>query len=279
MPDHNDQALRAAITRLLACEAQRTDGRLTVSNLAAEAGLTRQQAYRSPVIYVWREATREPPSTSHPDKTQARIERLARELAAAQQRAQRYRQERDAARDRAKTLANACRVLDEETRHYEPRSPTPTSSCRSVIGRSRGSPRSRRRAATLTGECLASSRERELLPRSRSPIWAQRRQIAPLGVRPERRLAVIVRGAPAVLVGDLAPTPVLQRTGGDDPERLERVDPLLADGAQVRPVVAHVEGIEKLLVALQATQPHVAREHRSLRRVLPRDRPADAGVV
>ena len=114
MPDHNDQALRAAITRLLAGEAQRTDGRLTVSNLAAEAGLTRQQAYRSPVIYVWREATREPPSTSHPDKTQARIERLARELAAAQQRAQRYRQERDAARDRAKTLANACRVLDEE---------------------------------------------------------------------------------------------------------------------------------------------------------------------
>jgi len=102
------------MTRLLAGEAQCTDGRLTVSNLAAEAGLTRQQAYRSPVIYVWREATREPPSTSHPDKTQARIERLARDLAASQQRAQRYRQERDEARDQARTLANACRVLDEE---------------------------------------------------------------------------------------------------------------------------------------------------------------------
>ena len=114
MPDHNDQALRAAMARLLAGEAERTDGRLTVSNLAAEADLSRQQAYRSPVIQAWREATREPPSTSHPDKTQARIERLARDLAASEQRAQRYRQERDEARAQTKTLANACRALDEE---------------------------------------------------------------------------------------------------------------------------------------------------------------------
>lgn len=114
MPDHNDQALRAAMTRLLTGEAQRTDGRLTVSNLAAEAGLTRQQAYRSPVIHVWREATGDRPPIEHPDKTEVRIERLTRDLAAAQQRAQRYRQERDEARDQARTLANACRVLDEE---------------------------------------------------------------------------------------------------------------------------------------------------------------------
>jgi hypothetical protein len=112
--DRNDQALRAAMTRLLAGEAQRTDGRLTVSNLAAEAGLTRQQAYRSPVIHDWREATHDPSPTEHPDKTQARIERLTRDLATAQQRAQRYRQERDEARDQARTLANACRVLDDE---------------------------------------------------------------------------------------------------------------------------------------------------------------------
>jgi hypothetical protein len=114
MPDHNDQALRAAMRRLLAGEAQRTDGRLTVSNLAAEAGLTRQQAYRSPVIHAWRDAARDPPPGDHPDTTQARIERLARDLAAAEQRAQRYRQERDEARAQTKTLANACRVLDEE---------------------------------------------------------------------------------------------------------------------------------------------------------------------
>jgi len=88
--------------------------RLTVSNLAAEAGLSRQQAYRSQVIHTFRDATRELPSTDHPDKTQARMERLARDLAASQQRAKCYRQERDESHDRAKTLANACRALDEE---------------------------------------------------------------------------------------------------------------------------------------------------------------------
>lgn len=102
------------MARLLAGDAQRTDGRLTVRNLAAEAGLSRQQAYRSPVIHDWRKATSDPPPTEHPDNTQARIERLTQDLAAAQQRAQRYRQERDEARDHVKTLANACRALDEE---------------------------------------------------------------------------------------------------------------------------------------------------------------------
>ena len=114
MPDRNDQALRTAMTRLLAGEAQRTDGRLTVSNLAAEAGLSRQQAYRSPVIDAWREATQGAQPSSHPDKAQARIERLNQDLAAAQQRAQRYRQERGEALAQVKTLANACRALDEE---------------------------------------------------------------------------------------------------------------------------------------------------------------------
>jgi uncharacterized coiled-coil DUF342 family protein len=102
------------MTRLLAGDAHRTDGRLTVSNLAAEAGLTRQQAYRSPVIHAWRDATREPQSTRHPDKTQARIERLAQDLTASQERAQRYRHERDEAHAQSQTLANACRALDEE---------------------------------------------------------------------------------------------------------------------------------------------------------------------
>jgi hypothetical protein len=102
------------MTRLLAGEAQRTDGRLTVSNLAAEAGLSRQQVYRSPVINAWRDATSDPPPSDHPDKAQARIELLTRDLAAAQERAQRYRGERDEARIQAKTLANACRVLDQE---------------------------------------------------------------------------------------------------------------------------------------------------------------------
>jgi hypothetical protein len=114
MPDHNDQALHDAMTRLLAGDACRSDGRLTVANLAAEAGLTRQQAYRSPVINAWRDATNDPDRLRHPDKTQAKIERLTNDLAAADKRARRYRAERDDAQARTQTLANACRALDEE---------------------------------------------------------------------------------------------------------------------------------------------------------------------
>jgi chromosome segregation ATPase len=114
MSDHNDRVLREAMMRLLAGDAQRTDGRLTVANLAAEAGLTRQQAYRSSVIDAWREAIRDLEPAQHPDMTQARIERLTQDLAASQERARRYRLERDEARARTQTLANACRALDQE---------------------------------------------------------------------------------------------------------------------------------------------------------------------
>jgi hypothetical protein len=114
MPDNNDDALRDAMARLLAGSAQRTDGELTITNLAAEAGLTRQQAYRSSVIDSWREATRDADTTKHPDGTQARIEGLHQELAMSQERARRYRLERDEARAHIQTLANACRALDEE---------------------------------------------------------------------------------------------------------------------------------------------------------------------
>ena len=65
-------------------------------------------------IHAWRDATRDPPATEQPNKTQAQIDRLARDLAASQQRAQRYRQEQEEARDQAKTLANASRALHEE---------------------------------------------------------------------------------------------------------------------------------------------------------------------
>jgi hypothetical protein len=114
MPDDNDDALRAAMTRLLAGESGQTDGQLTITNLAGEAGLTRQQAYRSPVIATWREAVRDRTVTPHPDITQRRIERLTQDLAASQERARRYRLDRDEARDQIQTLANACRALDEE---------------------------------------------------------------------------------------------------------------------------------------------------------------------
>jgi hypothetical protein len=114
MPDNNDNALRVAMARLLAGDAGHTDGQLTITNLAAEASLTRQQAYRSPVIATWRKAIRDRASTPHPDSTQRRIERLTQDLAASQERARRYRLERDEAQAQIQTLANACRALDEE---------------------------------------------------------------------------------------------------------------------------------------------------------------------
>ena len=118
------------MTRLLAGEAQRTDGRLTVSNLAAEAGLSRQQAYRSPVINAWRDATSDPPPTDHPDKTQARIERLARDLAAAQN--------ARSATDRSETKP--------ATRPGRSRTPAASSTRKTKALRSRARRRTRRRA-------------------------------------------------------------------------------------------------------------------------------------
>jgi hypothetical protein len=85
--------------------------------------------------------------------------------------------------------------------------------------------------------------------------------------------------APAVLVGDLAPAPVRQGPVGDDAERFERVDAWLSDGAQVRPVIAHVEGVEQLLAGVQAAEPGRAGEHGPVGRVFPLDRAADVGGV
>jgi len=114
MPEHNDDAIRGAMARLLAGNSRHTDGQLTITNLAAEAGLTRQQAYRSPVIATWRDAIGNRAVTPHPDITQRRIDQLTQDLAASQKRAHRYRLERNEARAQIQTLANACRALDEE---------------------------------------------------------------------------------------------------------------------------------------------------------------------
>jgi len=39
---------------------------------------------------------------------------------------------------------------------------------------------------------------------------------------------------------------------------LEWVDALLGDGAQVRPVIAHVKGVEQLLAGVQAAEPSMS---------------------
>lgn len=51
-----DDTLRAAARRLLTGEHQRTDGALTISNLAREAGVARATAYRSSVVEEFRAA-------------------------------------------------------------------------------------------------------------------------------------------------------------------------------------------------------------------------------
>ncbi len=45
-----EQALREALTRLVSGNAARTDGRLTVANLAREAGVGRATANRAPAL-------------------------------------------------------------------------------------------------------------------------------------------------------------------------------------------------------------------------------------
>lgn len=45
-----EHALRGALTRLVSRNAPRTDGRLTVANLAREAGVSRATANRAPAI-------------------------------------------------------------------------------------------------------------------------------------------------------------------------------------------------------------------------------------
>ncbi len=51
-----DDALRHAARRLLDGTSLRTDGALTVQNLAREAGVSRATAYRSPVLGEFRDA-------------------------------------------------------------------------------------------------------------------------------------------------------------------------------------------------------------------------------
>ena len=50
-----DDALRQAAGRLLTGAPLRGDGALTVQNLAAEAGVSRASAYRSPVLVEFRQ--------------------------------------------------------------------------------------------------------------------------------------------------------------------------------------------------------------------------------
>lgn len=110
-----------AITRLLRGESRRTDGRLTLTNLAAEAGLTRQQVHRTGLVDRWNrlKAEREEADGAPADANLAEITRLKELLAREREIKDRYRHERDEARTRASTLANVVRIQDGELAQLE----------------------------------------------------------------------------------------------------------------------------------------------------------------
>jgi hypothetical protein len=68
-----------------------------------------------------------------------------------------------------------------------------------------------------------------------------------------RRLAVVVPAAP-VLVGDVAPAEVGEWLVRNDPERLEWIHALRADGREVGPVVAEVEDVDEPFAECQPAE-------------------------
>jgi uncharacterized coiled-coil DUF342 family protein len=112
---NHDPAIRSAMDRLLAGNPLHTDGRLTIKNLAKEAGLSRQQIYRSPLAEEFKEhIERLKEQGDEPqEKNLALIAKLRQELAEANERATKYRQERDEARANEKMLAQKIVLLDQ----------------------------------------------------------------------------------------------------------------------------------------------------------------------
>jgi len=114
--EQNEARIRAAMERLLAGTPLHTDGKLHVKNLASEAGLTRQQVYRSEALSEFNEhlarlrERSEVPTEPH----LRRIRELQEALSQEKERAKRYRSERDEAKVREAALANRLLALDRE---------------------------------------------------------------------------------------------------------------------------------------------------------------------
>lgn len=85
-PDQAAADVAAAIDRLARRRPQRTDGKLTATNLAAEAGMSRKQLYhyfteRPELATAWRKiATDKPAAASEGEVLRARVRALETEL-------------------------------------------------------------------------------------------------------------------------------------------------------------------------------------------------------
>jgi len=116
---HNEGQIRAAIERLLTGHAIHTDGTCDATTLAAEAGVSRQDLYRSyrPLLDEFRRHLRRIEESGGPsDKRAAALERLGEKLNQVATRAARYRIERDDARGERDANASRVAYLNEQNR-------------------------------------------------------------------------------------------------------------------------------------------------------------------
>jgi hypothetical protein len=96
------------MTRLLAGETQRTDGKLTWNNVIAEAGVPRASAARAKdIIAEWQEALQQRGSTANLDK-QNDVRALKAEL---EERARANAETVNGLRDTIRTMANHIQAL------------------------------------------------------------------------------------------------------------------------------------------------------------------------
>lgn len=77
----NRDEIRDAMERLLSGSAQHTDGRMTRTNLASEAGVGRATLYRQPdLVAEWIRRVEESDASGAPVSAEATVARLTRQL-------------------------------------------------------------------------------------------------------------------------------------------------------------------------------------------------------
>lgn len=111
--------IRAAMERLLTDRAIHTDATLDITTLAAEAGVARQDLYRSyrPLLEEFRaHLARLAAAGDSTDRRSGQIQALRGRLSEAGERAARYRSERDAARSERDAAASQVAYLFEQNR-------------------------------------------------------------------------------------------------------------------------------------------------------------------
>lgn len=107
--------------RLFSGEALQTDGTLNVKTLADEAGLSRQQVYRSSALNEFRDGVRtiQERGVTPGECQQREITRLSADLSAARRELSRCQVERDIAQQKLPVLMNELKAGDELTQHLE----------------------------------------------------------------------------------------------------------------------------------------------------------------